>query len=166
LKTRVRWKPIGLSAKQWRETAHLKSPQGPGPYSQPPKGSRLRPPQSHALGADESQTEGNAETRRWVSDGGEKTFLGSLAPYQVPGYGAAAPIDPPTRPVSANESHLEELPTGRVLTFRPNRLTPAFALSFSRRPWKKRIRRFRTSGVSGNRRLASGPPPHYLRQTA
>ena len=46
------------------------------------------------LGAEESQTAGNAEDPRWVSEGGENTSLGSLAPCQVPGYGAAAPTGP------------------------------------------------------------------------
>ena len=72
------------------------------------------------LGAEESQTAGNAEDRRWVSEGGENTSLRCLAPCQVPGYGAAAPIDPPTRLVSTNESHLEELPwTGLTLAAEP-----------------------------------------------
>ena len=99
------------------------------------------------LGAEESQTAGNAEDRRWVSEGGENTSLRCLAPCQVPGYGAAAPIDPPTRLVSTNESHLEELPAGRVLRFRPNPPVPSFVSSFSRR-LAKCTRRFimRASG--------------------
>jgi hypothetical protein len=50
MKAKVRWKPIGLSAKRWRETAHLKSPQGSGPYSKAPKGPRLRAPHGTAWG--------------------------------------------------------------------------------------------------------------------
>jgi len=58
-----------------------------------------------------------------------------------------APIDPPTRLVSTNESHLEELPALRVLRFRPNPLVPSFVSSFSRR-LAKCTRRFimRASG--------------------
>ena len=93
-------------------------------------------PKFHS-GADESQTAGNAEDRRWVSEGGENTSLGVSRPHQVPGCGAATPIDPPTRPVGPHESHLEELPTGRVFTLPAERLAPAFALFCSCRPWRK-----------------------------
>jgi len=108
------------------EVAGDGTPEGPRPGAilQAAKGVEVESAPKLHLGAEKSQTRGNAETPRWVSKRGREHVLRFLAPIPVPGCEAAAPIDPPARPVSANESHLEELPTGRVLYLRPSQSAP------------------------------------------
>jgi hypothetical protein len=50
MKGKVRWKPVGLSAKRWREAAHLRNPLSSGLYSQPPKEPRVRTPRGIGWG--------------------------------------------------------------------------------------------------------------------
>jgi len=73
LKAKVRWKPIGLSAKRWRETAHLKGV-GPGPNSKPPKGSRLKAPPSYVWGQKNPRLEGTPRSPDGFPSGGENTL--------------------------------------------------------------------------------------------
>ena len=106
-------------------------------------------PKFHS-GADESQTAGNAEDRRWVSDGGESTCLRSLAPRQVPGHGAAAPIDPPTRLVSTNESPPRGTAHWTGLYASGRTIGPSLRFVLQLPTLEEGRRRSRARGASGN----------------
>jgi len=73
MKAKVRWKPIGLSAKKWRETAHLRSPQGSGSYSKPPKGPRMRAPRGIIWGQTAPLSMGMPRRADGLAKGSENT---------------------------------------------------------------------------------------------
>jgi len=74
MKAKVRWKPIGLSAKRWRETAHLRSLQGSTPYSKPPKRPRLKAPRDIMSGQITPRLRRMPKPAEGLPTGGENTF--------------------------------------------------------------------------------------------
>ena len=73
MKGKVRWKPVGLSAKKWRETAHLRSLQGSRPHSTPLKGPRPIVPRSSAWGQTAPHVREMPRPAEGLPLGGEKT---------------------------------------------------------------------------------------------
>ncbi len=71
---RVRGKPVGLSAKKWRETAHLRSLQGSESYSKPLKGPKPRVPQSNVWGQTAPHSREMPRPAEGLPLGGENTI--------------------------------------------------------------------------------------------